>query len=542
MVTRNDSASTSPLLFNLLKPNSTLQEAQTDSKPKVPRRIDPDRLAIRLGPELTAEMDAYIVPGAKMPSFEIRQGFVKKYNVDRRHIYDYFHSRGLRVAKEDKHLNLSHRMSRKPAAARKPAVLKAVSSDKVKPVESATVSDPSPSEVPPTTVAAKPRKSPSKPVVVSEPSSPEPIPSPPRALPAKLTKTTSKRRVAASRPAPAPPASPMHVSPLPPSLESMDLSSDSSDSEAGSSPIFDFVDTFAGSSSFGEDLSLLSLGYSVSDDNLHQSFGPDFAPFPPALLDDDLLSELDELQREMPQICNQSASVRDSLLPLDGLSRLSEYDRMEYYNLVNAGIGPAQGIEECAGTYKAHMERLYFNRSYPGAQPRPYYHHDNPCYSTTPAVVPTRPPTMIEKENINHQLSTSRTVNSQPSNNRYYRQSALPSSALRPSNSRVNPSQRETPTTPFLPASTAHLVKPFVLPSAGNPEKITTPPVTNPMPHERATPLIWMSPITYSASASSQPRTQAQMSQVPQVLARSHPFAIPTFYTPSGEIVSYTQS
>ncbi|KAJ7361307.1 hypothetical protein DFH08DRAFT_843725 [Mycena albidolilacea] len=69
--------------------------ATRDGKPKVPRRIDPDRLAIRLGPELTSEMDAYIVPGAKMPSFEIRQGFVTKYNVDRRHIYDYFHSRGV---------------------------------------------------------------------------------------------------------------------------------------------------------------------------------------------------------------------------------------------------------------------------------------------------------------------------------------------------------------------------------------------------------------------------------------------------------------
>ncbi|KAJ6523597.1 hypothetical protein B0H19DRAFT_650529 [Mycena capillaripes] len=38
---------------------------------RVPRRIDPDRLAIRLGPELVGEMDAYIVPGAKMPSFQV---------------------------------------------------------------------------------------------------------------------------------------------------------------------------------------------------------------------------------------------------------------------------------------------------------------------------------------------------------------------------------------------------------------------------------------------------------------------------------------
>ncbi|KAF9444603.1 hypothetical protein P691DRAFT_711627, partial [Macrolepiota fuliginosa MF-IS2] len=51
-------------------------------------------------------MEALIVPGAKMPTFAIRKDFQERYCVDRRHIYDYFHSRGLRVAKEDKHTNL----------------------------------------------------------------------------------------------------------------------------------------------------------------------------------------------------------------------------------------------------------------------------------------------------------------------------------------------------------------------------------------------------------------------------------------------------
>ncbi|KAF9531826.1 hypothetical protein CPB83DRAFT_903978 [Crepidotus variabilis] len=76
-----------------------------DGRPKT-RRVNPQRLAVRLGPELVAEMEAYIVPGAKMPSFTIRKDFQERYSVDRRHIYDYFHSRGLRVAKEDKHTNL----------------------------------------------------------------------------------------------------------------------------------------------------------------------------------------------------------------------------------------------------------------------------------------------------------------------------------------------------------------------------------------------------------------------------------------------------
>ncbi|KAI0718906.1 hypothetical protein C8T65DRAFT_569913 [Cerioporus squamosus] len=37
-----------------------------------------------------------------MPSFAIRQEIQARYNVDRRHIYDWFHSKGLRVTKEDK--------------------------------------------------------------------------------------------------------------------------------------------------------------------------------------------------------------------------------------------------------------------------------------------------------------------------------------------------------------------------------------------------------------------------------------------------------
>jgi hypothetical protein len=93
------------------------------------RRVNPDRLALRLDPGLVAEMDALIIPGAKMPTFSVRKDFQERYKVDRRHIYDYFHSRGaghpvymakfpltvcltgLRVAKEDKHNNLTRAVS-----------------------------------------------------------------------------------------------------------------------------------------------------------------------------------------------------------------------------------------------------------------------------------------------------------------------------------------------------------------------------------------------------------------------------------------------
>ncbi|KAG6878176.1 hypothetical protein C0993_011249 [Termitomyces sp. T159_Od127] len=95
------------------------------------RRVNPQRLAARLGPEIVAEMEALIYPGAKMPSFEVRRVIQERYAVDRRHIYDYFHSRGLRVAKEDRHLNLTRgRLSKtlaRQAAEKQP--LPIVSSD-----------------------------------------------------------------------------------------------------------------------------------------------------------------------------------------------------------------------------------------------------------------------------------------------------------------------------------------------------------------------------------------------------------------------------
>lgn len=71
------------------------------------RRVNPDSLAKRLGPDLVRDMEKHIYPGNKeMPTFAVRKELQERYNIDRRHIYDYFHSRGLRVVKEDRHGNL----------------------------------------------------------------------------------------------------------------------------------------------------------------------------------------------------------------------------------------------------------------------------------------------------------------------------------------------------------------------------------------------------------------------------------------------------
>ncbi|KAJ4471551.1 hypothetical protein J3R30DRAFT_1093953 [Lentinula aciculospora] len=77
-----------------------------DEKNKT-RRINPFKLAERLPAGLVKEMETFIRPGAIMPNFDIRKELQIRYQVDRRHLYDYFHSRGLRVAREDRHSNLT---------------------------------------------------------------------------------------------------------------------------------------------------------------------------------------------------------------------------------------------------------------------------------------------------------------------------------------------------------------------------------------------------------------------------------------------------
>src|SRR5882762_5971906 len=67
------------------------------------RRVNPESLAARLGPELVTEMEKHILPGnIEMPPFSVRRDIQLRFGIDRRHIYDFFHSRGLRCIKEEK--------------------------------------------------------------------------------------------------------------------------------------------------------------------------------------------------------------------------------------------------------------------------------------------------------------------------------------------------------------------------------------------------------------------------------------------------------
>jgi len=118
---RSDASDASSGLFSgpgskYLKCQSTSGNSTVSNGPiSIPmkRRVNPDNLASRLEPDLVRDMNALILPGnIEMPSFAVRKELQERYNIDRRHIYDYFHSKGLRVVKDDKLNNLVRRTDR----------------------------------------------------------------------------------------------------------------------------------------------------------------------------------------------------------------------------------------------------------------------------------------------------------------------------------------------------------------------------------------------------------------------------------------------
>ena len=65
------------------------------------RRVNPENLVFRLVPDLLPDIEALILPGnVEIPSFAVQLELQKRYNVDRCHIYNYFHSRGLRSSEK----------------------------------------------------------------------------------------------------------------------------------------------------------------------------------------------------------------------------------------------------------------------------------------------------------------------------------------------------------------------------------------------------------------------------------------------------------
>lgn len=93
------------------KPDDGVQEQQLISSDYAfeRRRVNPESLALRLGSVLVRDLDALVPPGSReIPSFELRKVVQERHNIDRRHVYDYYHSKGLRVMKEGSGIASKH--------------------------------------------------------------------------------------------------------------------------------------------------------------------------------------------------------------------------------------------------------------------------------------------------------------------------------------------------------------------------------------------------------------------------------------------------
>lgn len=83
--------------------STSATSVDTPSNAAIRRRMNPDSLAGRLGPDLVKELESLLKPGmTEMPSFTVRQEIQQRYNIDRRHVYDWFHNKGLRVTTSEK--------------------------------------------------------------------------------------------------------------------------------------------------------------------------------------------------------------------------------------------------------------------------------------------------------------------------------------------------------------------------------------------------------------------------------------------------------
>ena len=82
---------------------ASLSSSKSSDSAAIRRRMNPESLAGRLGPELVKELEGLLKTGiTEMPSFAVRQEIQQRYNIDRRHIYDWFHNKGLRVTTSER--------------------------------------------------------------------------------------------------------------------------------------------------------------------------------------------------------------------------------------------------------------------------------------------------------------------------------------------------------------------------------------------------------------------------------------------------------
>ncbi|KAH0837979.1 hypothetical protein J3R83DRAFT_6216 [Lanmaoa asiatica] len=321
------------------------------------RRVNPESLALRLGPDLVRDLDALITPGnTEMPSFAVRKELQERYNIDRRHIYDYFHSRGLRVVKEDKHGN--------PTAVKDlPTPLPNLRPLRQVPIKSS-------------------RSHPSYPVAAER----------------KLFKPRGVTKAKPGRPKKNPSVNPKIIPITCETNESTDTHTPVSEHSPGAFPAPTYV-------SVNPLLARVPLPSMVEEDEictfnsivnpLDESFSVkhaigDIAYAYRHKLVFERMQELTECPVKMTladdrsfswsEISPCSASSKGLLLP--HTKPLTRDERHAIYETLSDSLGPAHGIQECQGTYRKHMEartKLYFE----GLVSVPHHHSQQPARTST---------------------------------------------------------------------------------------------------------------------------------------------------------------
>ncbi|KAG1857569.1 hypothetical protein C8R48DRAFT_274912 [Suillus tomentosus] len=294
------------------------------------RRVNPESLALRLGPDLVRDLEALIHPGnIEMPSFAVRKELQERYNIDRRHVYDYFHSRGLRVIKEDKNGNTTvpNDFVLVPAQSPKPN-LRTLRQAPVKESQRATVN------------------------LVSKLKEAKPSVNKPRGVTKARPGRPRKYAVRSTHDDPLPPAvicpSSRMAHAFSPILQPDILPANDTDNNHE----FDMaVSTIDESDSFTQAIDEVSYTYSG----------------PPVLMFE--TTPLHTLSQAVPDLRTDGVELglsprKTSADPLSpNACTLSATERMALYQLLSGSFGTARNIQECAGTYRNYMQersQLYY--------------------------------------------------------------------------------------------------------------------------------------------------------------------------------------
>ncbi|KAG2156699.1 uncharacterized protein EDB93DRAFT_928675 [Suillus bovinus] len=314
------------------------------------RRVNPESLALRLGPDLVRDLEALIHPGnIEMPSFAVRKELQERYNIDRRHVYDYFHSRGLRVIKEDKN-GIPNDFVPVPARSPKPS-LRTLRQAPVKESQRTTVNLISKLK------EAKPSVSKTRGIIKAKPGRPrkyaarsthdDPLP-PPVICPSSRT---------------------AHAILQPDILPASDTNNDHE---------FDMaVSTIDESDSFAQAIDEVSYTYCG----------------PPILMFE--TTPLHTLSQAVPDLRTDEAelglSPRKTSADSPNACTLSVTERMALYQLLSGAFGTHRDIQECAGTYRNYMQEQsqhYYEGLLEVPYQNSYYNDRRPASSDNRQSVP----------------------------------------------------------------------------------------------------------------------------------------------------------